>query len=261
MAEQNTNKSPTFWQGFGRFLRGAARLVLFALVVALVTAVIYFSVPYVYGYFVTPIQNNRALLDHLQRTQAQMQADLSGQLEEQRQRITRLEVDLSAEREARSELESSLAGQAAARDELGAQLASQSQAIAALENSMDAFDAALSDLDAAVVGVEQGLVSPEAEIARLQRRVLLLQMQQAILKARLHLFENNAGQAQRALEEGGAALEQLAPLVTAQERRALDDTRDQLEVVMAAILERPFIAVQELEILWELSQAISDGGR
>jgi chromosome segregation ATPase len=258
MTEQSQASSTG--QSLGRFLRGFVRLVLFALVVALVTVGIYFAVPYIYRYTTLPVQNNRAVIDNLRRTQQQLQDDLSGQLADQRERIAQLESDLAAEREARSELQAELARQAeivSAQTDLEARLETQGQAITALEQSVDALDTFLTDLDSTVVNVEQALESPERGVARLQRQVLILQMSQAALKARLHLSENNPGQARLVLENVNQDLQQLAALTPSEKREDLSQIREQLAAVVTAIEEQPFIATQELEILSQLLQQFS----
>lgn len=256
MTEQ-TRTTPTPKPGAGRFWGGCLRLLIFALAVAAVTAALYYATPYVYRYLVTPVQNNRAVIEHIQRSQARWQDDLEGRLNDQSQRIAQLEAESAAEREALSQSETGLAqqeeilaDQAATLSELEASLEAQSQAIANLEQSLDDLDAALSQLEGSVAG-------PETAVTRLQRQVSLLQMQQAALKARLHLSENNAGQAQSALEEARQPLRRLGSLASPAERGALAEIEEQLEAVTVAIEEQPFTAVQELEILWQLLQEFS----
>ncbi len=260
MTNQTQPTPPTAWQSFGRFLLGLTRLILFALVVALVIGAIYLSAPYAYRYILLPVQNNRAVIEHLRRTQAQLRDDLNKQLAAQQERIAQLETALAAEREIRSELENKLAQQAEAMSalvEIEANFQVQGQTIAALEESMDALDLFLDDLESTVARVEQDITVPDSRVAGLQTQTLVLQMNQAILKARLHLVENNAGQAQLALEQVEQALEQLKSLDSPAKGEELAKIQTQLEAVATAIEEQPFIAIQELEILWQLLQEFS----
>jgi predicted PurR-regulated permease PerM len=104
MAQQMRQSSLGFWQRVGRFLRGLVRLVLFGLIVAIITAALYYAFPYIYNSNVFPLQNNNQVgLERLQRAQTQLQDDLTDQLTRQRERIAQLEANLTAEREARSE--------------------------------------------------------------------------------------------------------------------------------------------------------------
>ncbi|HEX9925269.1 MAG TPA: hypothetical protein VGD99_21615 [Anaerolineae bacterium] len=256
-----TNQTQSRASGIGRFLGGLLRLVLFAVVVALVTGAVYLATPYVYRYTMLPVQNNRAVIETLRQNQAQLQEDVSQQLAEQRERIAQLEADLAAEREARSELENQLARQGetlAAQAELTAEQQAQGQAIAGLEESIDALDLFLNDLDTTVAQVEQDLNSPDRGVARLQAQTLVLQMQQAVLKSWLHLTENNAGQAQQALEQTQQALETLNEVTPSEDQGELAEIEAQLEAVSVAIEEQPFIAIQELEILWQMLQEFSE---
>jgi chromosome segregation ATPase len=259
---------PTFWQNLGRFLRAAFRLILFVLVIIALISAVYYTAPYVYSYFITPVQNNRALIDHLQRNQAQLQEDLNSQIASQRERITQLETDLAAEREAHSALENTLAQQAeelsnqnTAQTELEEQVENQGRAITTLEQSVDAQDASLNDLDSSMVKVEAALAAPEAEFPRLQRQILLLQLQQTVLKARLHLLENNAGQADLALTDANESLEALNTLLSAEEQRSLLEIQAQLTQTKDSIKTQPFIAAQEMDILWSLLQDFADQNR
>ncbi|UCC87189.1 MAG: hypothetical protein JSV81_20430 [Anaerolineales bacterium] len=254
---QQTTTTPSFRQGLGRFLGGCLRLVVFGLLVAALTALIYYATPYVYRYLVIPVQNNRLAIEQLRNSQSGFQDDLEARLADQSQRIAQLEADLAANREARSELENMLAQneemlstQSATQVELKADLEAQGQALANLERDLDTLDAAIAE-------VEQSIAVPEAEIATLQRRTSLVEMQQATLKARLHLSDNDAGQALLALEDARQPLRRLRSVVPSGERAALAEIEEQLDTVTTAIQEQPFTAVQELEIMWQLLQEFS----
>ncbi len=233
------------------------RLVVFGLLVAAITALIYYATPYIYRYLVVPVQNNRLAIEQLQNSQSRFQGDLESRLADQSQRIAQLEADLAANREARSELENvliqheeMLSTQGATQVELKADLEAQGQALVTLEQD-------LGTLDSAIAEVEQSIAVPEAEITTLQRRTSLVEMQQATLKARLHLSDNDAGQAQLALEDARQSLRRLRSVVPSGERTALAEIEEQLDTVTTAIQEQPFTAVQELEIMWQLLQEFS----
>lgn len=260
MTNETQPRASGFWNGFGRVLGGFLRLILFAVVVALITGAVYLAVPYVYRYTMLPIQNNRAAIEALRQNQVQLQKDVSQQLAEQRERTAQLEADLTAEREARSELENQLTQQGktlAAQAELAAEQQAQGQVITGLGESIDALDLFMNDLDTTVAQVEQDLNSPDRGVARLQVQTLVLQMQQALLKSRLHLTENNAGQAQQALEQAQQALETLNEVTPSDDQGKLAEIEAQLKAVNAAIEEQPFVAIQELEILWQMLQEFS----
>lgn len=246
-------------------MRALLRLVLFALVVALITAAIYLAVPYVYRYTMLPVQNNRVLLEHLQRTQAQLRDDVTGQLNAQRERIARLETGLADEQEARSELESRLAQ----HDEALAAQVDMNARLEALENrpdlrpeleaELEAQDEAIAELDERLAGLEEAVTRPEAGLNRLQQEILLLQMSQFVLKARIHLADNNPGQAQSELTQAQRLLRRLGQMAPPNRQDELDGIQAQLDEVAAAIEDRPFTALQELEILWQLLQEFSPG--
>ncbi|MBN1218155.1 MAG: hypothetical protein JXM69_04445 [Anaerolineae bacterium] len=279
MTEQSNTSG--FWQSFGRFMRGLIRLVLFALIVAVIVVVVYYSIPYIYNY----MQNrgdSQVVTEDLRRDQAQMQEDFTNQLANQRERIVQLEAELTAEREARSQLEitvaqqgETLSAQATAQTEmenmlqtqgqtpavpteLAERLDAQAKAIAGLEQQVDSLDTTLANLDSTAVGLEQMMAEPVPEVDNLQQQMLILQAGQAVLKAQLHLSENNPGQAQLALTRVDLALNRLTGLVSPGKGEALAEIQAQLQTAIVAIEEQPFIAGQELEILWELLQRFAD---
>jgi chromosome segregation ATPase len=254
MAEQSQQTRSTFWQGFGRFLGSLIRLLLFIIVIALVTGAIYFAIPYVYRYTILPVQNNRVVIEQLRRSQTELRDEFSGQLAEQRERIAQLEAELVAERETHSELETRLTRQEEATStqaDLNEQIGTQGQAITGLEEGVAQLRTSLDD-------IEQIVASPENQLTALQRQVLILQMNQAILKTQLHLVENNPGQAQDTLEDVGRALARLEAIAPASKQAEMEEFAAQLDEVSTAIEEQPFIALQELEILWQLAQNLSD---
>lgn len=251
-------KSPS---GFRRFMRGFLRLVLFGLVIALIVVAIYYAVPIAYNYLVLPAQNNRVVIDHLRRAETQVQKDMSNQQEQ----ITELESSLAAEREARSQVESQLAQQAetiVAQATAMAQLGVDAQALVVagqsdLETRLNEQEETLTGLEDSVGELEtvlDDLAENTTGIVEMQQQAWVLQASQAILKARLHLGENNPGLAQDSLEIVGEALGEFEALIPPEQSGALIAIQEQLETVITAIDEQPFIATQELEILWLLLQ-------
>jgi hypothetical protein len=77
-------------------------------------------------------------------------------------------------------------------------------------------------------------------------------MEQIVLKARLHLLENNPGQAQLTLEEARPHLQRLSIVAPSAQDEALAELEGQFDTTITAIEDQPFIALQELEILWQL---------
>lgn len=253
-------KSPS---GFKRFMRALVRLVLFGVIIALIIVAIFYAMPTAYNYLVLPVQNNRVVIDHLRRAESQMQKDLSAQQEQ----ITELEDALATEREALSLLEEQLAQQAetiavqaTAIAQLGTETDAQALVVAGqsdLEARLDDKEEALTDLEDSVGELEtvlDDLAETTFAMTEMQQQAWMLQASQAILKARLHLGENNPGLAQDSLEVVGEVLDELETLSPTEQVETLAEIREQLETVVVVIDEQPFIATQELEILWLLLQ-------
>lgn len=245
-----------------RFAVAFFRLLLFAVIVAIITAAIYLAAPYIYQTLILPVQNTQVAVERLQRAQTQLAEELRQEMTGQEARVTQLESDMVVERGLRSELEAyfvqqtqTISGQTTRQDELAGQLDQQVETFANLEQRLNTLETGLADLDTSLAEVEQAVESPEAAVESLRRQLLLLQAGQGVLKTRLHLTENNAGQAQTTLEEVRAQIEQLRNLTSPGQRGDIAEIEAQLETVTTAIEEQPFIALQELEILWELLQA------
>jgi len=256
-------KSPS---GFRRFMRGFFRLALFGLIVALIIVVIYYAVPIAYKYMALPVQNDRVAIDRLQRVETQMQQDMASQQE----KIANLESSLVTERETRSQMELQLAQQAetiAAQATAIAQLGTDADVQAMVVGDQSDLEARLNDQEERLTGLEDSIDKLETVLhdlgetptvmTEMRQQGWVLQASQAILKARLHLGENNPGLAQDSLQVVGKALDELEPLILPEQSEALTAIREQLETVVTAIDEQPFVATQELEILWSMLQRLT----
>jgi septal ring factor EnvC (AmiA/AmiB activator) len=261
MNGMNENQRPPdvwsrLWQTIGHLLKVLLR-VLFVLVLAiLLSAGVYFGAPWVYRQVIQPIQSSVAQLGLLQRqvdennaqwaesfgAQQQRIADLESQLAGQGERVASLEADLGR-------MEEALATQQAAMDGLSAAVSGISSDYASL-GDVEALDEEFVMLQEEVVLAEQ----IGAQIDTLERRIVLVQTWQEVLKTHIYLTEGNVGDAETTLALAMVHLSQASALGPGtepeSEREAIATTQEHLTRAASRLREQPIIAAQDLESAW-----------
>ena len=254
MAMNMETQQPGFWnrlgQAIARFLAVLLRLVFVVVFAVLIGVGIYYGVPWVYWRLVFPVQDSAARVQMLQRDLENTRADWNTDLTEQGQRISALEGDLAAQRERIAALEMDMGR----TDEL---LTAQGETLSELRIALDSAEETTCQLgddvetlygDLDTLRVE--MADPNRVAAAFERRLILLQAWGEILKARLCLLEDNAGNARQALALARANLEWVIVLSPEHEAEALIVIWERLDAADMAIEERPFVAMNELEIVW-----------
>jgi septal ring factor EnvC (AmiA/AmiB activator) len=238
------------WSRLGQAIAVLLRLIFVVVLAVLIGVGIYYGVPWVYWRLVIPVQDNAARVEMLQRDLENTRADWNTDLTEQGQRIFTLESDLAAQRERLAALE----GDLGRMDEL---LTVQGETLSELQAALDRAEdttGRLGDDVEALYGeldtLRAEMADPNRAIAAFERRLILLQAWGEVLKARLHLLEDNPGNARQALALARANLEQVIALSPEPEAEALSAIQERLDAADTAIEERPFVALNELEIVW-----------
>ena len=254
MAMNEKTQQPGCWnhlgQAIARFLAVLLRLIFVVLIAILIGVGVYYGAPWVYWRLVIPVQDNAARVEMLQRNLENTRANWNTELTEQGQRISALESDLAAERERIAALE----GDMGRMDEL---LTAQGETLSELQTALDSAEETTGQLGDDVEALYGELDTLRVEIAdpnrvaaAFERRLILLQAWGEILKARMHLLEDNAGNARQALALARANLERVIVLSPEPEAEALIAIQERLDAADTAIEERPFVAINELEIIW-----------
>jgi len=250
MVMNEKTQQPGCWSRLGRAIAVLLRFIFVVVLAVLIGVGIYYGVPWVYWRLVIPVQDNAARVEMLQRDLQNTRADWNTDLTEQGQRISILESDLAAQRERLAALE----GDLGRMDEL---LTVQGETLSELQTALDSAEdttGRLGDDVEALYGeldtLRAEMADPNRAIAAFERRLILLQAWGEILKARLHLLENNAGSARQALALARANLEQVIALSPEPEAEALSAIQERLDAADMTIEERPFVALNELEIVW-----------
>jgi chromosome segregation ATPase len=238
------------WSRLGRAIAVLLRLIFVVVIAILIGVGVYYGVPWVYWRLVIPVQESAVRIEMLQRNLENTRADWNTELTEQGQQISALESDLAAQRERMAALEADMGRM----DEI---LTTQGETLSELQTTLDSAEEATSQLgdDVEVLYGELDILrdeiaDPNRVAATFERRLILLQAWGEILKARLHLLEDNPGNARQALALARANLERVIALSPEPQAEALIAIQERLDAADTAIEERPFVAMNELEIIW-----------
>jgi septal ring factor EnvC (AmiA/AmiB activator) len=250
MAMNAETQQPGCWSRLGRAIAVLLRLTFVVVIAILIGVGIYYGVPWVYWRLVIPVQDSAARIEMLQRDLENTRADWNTELTEQGQRLSALESDLAVQRERITALE----GDMGRMDEL---LTAQGETLSELQTALDSTEETTGqlrgDVEALYVELDtlrDEIADPNRVAAAFERRLILLQAWGEILKARQHLLEDNPGNARQALALARANLERVILLSPEPEAEALIAIRERLDAADTAIEERPFVAMNELEITW-----------
>ena len=247
MAMNAKTQQPSFWNRLGRAITVLLRLIFVVVIAVLIGVGVYYGAPWVYWRLVIPVQDSATRVEMLQRNLENTRANWNTDLTEQGQRISALESDLAAQRERIAALEADMGRM----DEV---LTAQGETLGELQTTLDSAEEATGQLgdDVEVLYSELDtlrveVAEPNRVAAAFERQLILLQAWGEILKARMHLLEDNAGNARQALALARANLERV--IVLSPEPEALIVIRERLDAADTAIEERPFVVINELEII------------
>jgi len=254
MAMNEKTQQLGFWHYLGRliarFLAILLRLIFVVVLAILIGVGVYYGVPWVYRQLVVPVQESAARIEMLQRDLENTRTNWNTDLTEQSQRISVVESDLATQKERVAALEIDMRRM----DEL---LAAQGETLKELQTALDSTEKTTGQLGGDVEALYGELDTLRGEVAdpnrvaaAFERRLILLQAWGEILKARLHLLEDNAGNARQSLALARASLERVITLSSEPEAGALIAIQKRLDAADAAIADRPFVAINELEIIW-----------
>jgi len=240
------------WQTIGHLL-GVLLRVLFVFVVAILLAAgVYFGAPWVYRQVIHPVQSSMTQLALLQRQVDETNAQWAESFGAQQQRIADLESQLASQGERIASLEASLGrvdealtGQQATLDELSSAVTAISSDYASLEE-VETLQDEFATLQKDVTLSEQ----VAAQVDTLERRILLVQTWQEVLKTRLYLTEGNVGDAETMLALAMTRLSQAAALSPESEQETITTIQTHLTRAASRLREQPIIAAQDLESAW-----------
>jgi predicted RNase H-like nuclease (RuvC/YqgF family) len=266
MSEENAPASDSsFGQRLGAFLgrllRAFLRLVAILAIIALLGFVIFYLVPDLYQRYVQPYQTRIQDLEYIGTQQAQINQQLTRQLEELQLRVDTLEVRgdtfEQALDEARPTLEKALASQQArlaalesTQTTIGTALLKIQSDLAAIEQRSAYLASRLDQTGEDVTALNSRLQAEDAPIAVLYREVQILKAMELLTRSRLFLVENNLGLAE---EDIRAARNLLASMqVPEYQQHALTEVLVRLDLALYNLPDSPVLAAEDLEVAWQL---------
>ena len=236
----------------GRLLSVLLRVLFVVVVAVLLAATVYFGAPWVYRQVIQPVQSSIVQISLLQRQVDESNTQWAESFGEQQQRIADLESQLASQGERIASLEASLsradetlAAQQTALDELSSTVEAISNDYASLEK-VETLRDEFATLQEDVTLSEQVAV----QIDTLERRIVLMQTGQEVLKAYLYLSAGNAGSAETTLELALTHLDQAAALSPESERETIAAIQTRLTQAASRLREQPILAAQDLESAW-----------
>jgi nitrate/nitrite-specific signal transduction histidine kinase len=216
--------SPSFGERLGRFFRFLLRLVILLFFLAVLSLVLYLTLPWLYQRFIRPVEQNTTEVRQLQTQQAQTEQEMA---------------DLQARLEAMED-EQNQNGESFT--ELDERLTEIEEEISARTESLETLERMLSDLEG----------QNEANSVELERQINLLKAMELLSRARLSMYQSNFGLAREDVEIARdllATVQLDAPESLAEE---LDAVVLRLDMVLSNLPDFPVAAADDLDIAWQI---------
>ena len=233
--------TPSFWTRMGRALVKILRVLLILALIAGVVAAIYFGAPYLYERFILPIEENTARLEEIEQEQAAEIEQLNNQITDLKSRLSDLETRQTTTAQTLAEAEGEITA-------LETALESQGETL----TQLDALQEGLDTLSLTVADNESLLEEGSLVLAELQRQVTMSRAIEMLSRARLYLFESNFGLASQDVEAARDLLLTLESDIPVEKTATLQEVIDRLDRALENLPEFPVIAVDDVDIAWQL---------
>lgn len=245
-ARPAADATPRRTVSIGKVLGRIFRMVLVILTGLAIGVLLWLIVPPLFERVIAPIAENNSAVARLEAEVAAFTTEQRAALTDQREAIVRAE-EANTQRFAAAEgrLADAEARLRAAEDLISA----QGERISELEAQLAEATALLEAANAQIETLQAELPGAE-EFAEFNYQLMLIRAWQDVLKARLRLFENNAGLAEEDLLRALNTLQGVYAGATQAQRQALDPVLDRMEAALVAVQETPFTASADLEVAW-----------
>jgi chromosome segregation ATPase len=137
-----------------------------------------------------------------------------------------------------------------ARSEIATNEEAMTAAVETLQQDVSDFGTQLQAVDTEIEAINAVITMPVTMGEAFSRRLVLMQAWQEILKARLHLLEQNTGYATESLHLAMNNVDRFLALSPDLSGEAVTRVQNRMETVAGAVEDEPYTAVQELEIVW-----------
>ncbi len=211
-----------FGQRLGRAFMGLLKflsiLLISAIILGGIGAALYIGLPYLYEIYVVPVNQNTTRISELVTQQAQDVTALKAEITELQLRLTEAEQQ---------------------RVSLEASLAAHTLSLAKLEEMQTTLNTTASEQ-------RQGLN------AELSRQIKLTRAIEILSRARLYLSQSNFGQARADVQSAYDLLAQLQTELAQEQQLPLNAVLARLNLALGNLPDFPVIAVDDLDIAWNL---------
>jgi hypothetical protein len=230
------------------FGRGMLRLLIIILILAVLGAVAYLTVPLAYRELVLPVRDTAANLHAIETQNAVDQAALSEKLKILQTRLNQLETDGAAQDMKQSDLQSQVNSMRQDQSSLSESLARLDQ----LESEIRTLNQNETGDSRRIDQIQATLAAPPVEVLRLLREVQTLKVMNLLIRAQVNLAENNYGLAKTDLESARNVLLTLRDSLPENERAGLNPWIARLDLAINELPGSPVIAAGDLEIAYQL---------
>lgn len=228
-AAKAPKSGPNFFQRLGRAFVGFLKFLFVLLIIAVILggigAGLYFGLPYLHQMYVVPVNQNTARIAEVADQQARDALALQTE-------ITALKTEIADLQTRDTEFETQLA---------------------AIEASIETHSAALERLDELQSKLDQAADQQREGLnAELSRQVKQTRIIELLSRARLYLSQSNFGQARQDVQLARDLLADLRDDSPAGEQASLDAALFRLDLVLGNLPGFPVVAVDDLNIAWNL---------
>ena len=248
MSEQTPTPSGSAW---GAFLRGLLRLLMILIVIGLIAAGLYYTLPIVYRELVLPVRETSARLDGLSTQMAGDRGTLDDQLKSIQTRINQLETENAAANSSAADLKSGI--DSLRKDQ--AALQTSLDRLDQLEKELKGYETVTSYNATQVATLEESLRAPGGQIVSLKREVQTLKAMNLLTRAQVNLAQNNFGLAKDDVLAARSVLLALRDTTPAADQPAVDAWIARLDLSLANLLTFPIVASNDLEAAYQLIAA------
>lgn len=219
-----TASGPSFGDRLGRFFRFLLRLVLLLFFLAVLSLLLYLTLPWLYQRFIRPVEQNSLDVRQLQTQQEQMEQEMA---------------DLQARLET---MEDGQNQNGESFTELDRRLNEVEEEISARTESLEALERMLSDIEG----------QNEANSLELERQINILKAMELLSRARLSMYQSNFGLAREDVQIARDLLAAVQPDAPGSRAEELSAVILRLDMVLSNLPDFPVAAADDLDIAWQI---------
>jgi hypothetical protein len=227
--QRPTASGPGFGSRLGRafvnFLRFLLILFIIFAVLAGIGAAIYFGLPYLNEKYVVPVEQNTALISQLAT--------------EQRGDVQNLKTQISDLQRQSADLQKQVAAAELRAADLEKSLAAHTETLTKLEKMQSVLDQAAAK-------------QRDSLLVELKHQVMLTRAIEILSRGRLYLSQSNFGMAKVDVQSARNLLAALKADVPDYQVKTLDTVLARLDLALGNLPDFPVIAVDDVEIAWNL---------